>query len=200
MAAADQLEALIKLENDLKAQYEKKLNAERYKIEAHIETQSKLQSTIAQQAGEINRLKAGGTDLKRLEQENREVKSRAENIKNEFDTQRAKAKSAQKELTTLKTEIKNLKQLDAKKLKKNLIETKKKLEEQRTANELLSKSNKKYKQENHEHLNTIANLEEELEKLKPSEENETETEAEAKEAKTEASIPAAETEEQLETA
>lgn len=169
MAAADQLEALIKLETDLKAQYEKKLTAEQYKIEEHLETQAKLQATIAKQAAEITSLKSGGNDLKRLEQENRELKSRAENIKNEFDAQRTKTKAAQKELIALKTEVKDLKQLDAKKLKKNLVDTKKKLEEQRTANNLLSQSNKKYKQENFDHLNTIANLEKELAALKPAE-------------------------------
>jgi hypothetical protein len=169
VAAAEQLEALIKLENDLKAQYEKKLTAERYKLEAQAESQAKLQATIAQQAAEINTLKAGGSDLKRLEQENRELSNRAENIKNEFDAQRSKAKAAQKELTELRNEVKALQQLDARKLKKNLIDTKKKLEEQRAANELLSKSNKKYKQETHEHLDTIAKLEAELKELRPTE-------------------------------
>lgn len=176
MAAADQLEALIKLETDLKAQYENKITAERYKNEEHLETQSKLQATIAKQAAEITSLKSGGNDLKRIEQENRELKSRAENIKNEYDAQRAKAKTAQKELIGLKAEIKDLKQLDAKKLKKNLIETKKKLEEQRKANELLNKTNKKIKQESFDHQNRIAELEKELEALKPSTDTDTDTE------------------------
>jgi hypothetical protein len=167
VAAADQLEALINLESNLKAQYEKKLTAERYKNEEHAETQAKLQATIAKQAAEITALKAGGTDMKRIEQENRELTSRAENIKNEFDAQRSKTKVAHKELIALKAEVKDLKQLDAKKLKKNLVESKKKLEEQRTANELLTKSNKKYKQENFDHQNTIEKLEKELEALKP---------------------------------
>jgi hypothetical protein len=179
VAAADQLEALINLENNLKAQYEKKLTAERYKNEEHTETQAKLQATIAKQATEITTLKAGGTALKRMEQENRELTSRAENIKNEFDAQRTKTKVAQKELIALKTEVKDLKQLDAKKLKKNLVESKKKLEEQRKANELLTKSNKKYKQENFDHQNTIEKLEAELEELKPKDPA-SDTEAEEK--------------------
>ena len=79
----------------------------------------------------------------------------------------------------LLAQIKELKQLDAKKLKKNLVETRKKLEEQRKANEVLSKGNKEYKQERHEHQNTIANLEKELEKLKPVEEAEEKLLAEA---------------------
>ncbi|MEE8059633.1 MAG: hypothetical protein V3T17_17655 [Pseudomonadales bacterium] len=173
---ADQLEALIKLESDLKAQYEKKLTAEHYKNDDHVKTQAKLQATIAQQAATISELKAGGTAMKRLEQENRELNNRAENIKNEFTALRDKAKAVQKELTELKVEIKNLKQLDAKKLKKNLVEAKKKLEEQRTANDLLNKNIQKYKQENYEHLNTITKLEQELEELKPAA---TEEEAEA---------------------
>lgn len=180
MASAEQLEALINLETNLKNQYEKKLTAEQYKVEAHLETQSKLQAKIAEQAGEITKLKSGGGDLKRLEQENREISNRAENVKNELEAQRNKAKAANKELIALKSEIKDLKQLDAKKLKKNLVETKKKLEEQRTANGLLSASNKKHKQENFEYQNTIEKLEQELEELKPSESDE---EVEAEETK-----------------
>ncbi|MCP3906925.1 MAG: hypothetical protein GY712_02800 [Oceanicoccus sp.] len=179
MASAEQLEALINLESNLKAQYEKKITAERYKTEEQLEAKAKLQATIAQQAAEINQLKSGGTDIKRLEQENRELTNRSENIKNEFDALRAKNKAAQKELGNLKSEVKDLKQLDAKKLKKNLVETKKKLEEQRKANELLSKSNKEYKQESYEHQNTIAKLEAELEALKPAEEVEEKELAEA---------------------
>lgn len=166
MASADQLEALIKLESDLKSQYEKKLTAERYKTEEQLEAKAKLQSTIAQQASEISALKAGGTDLKRLEQENRELKNRSENIKNEFDSMRSKAKAAAKEMVDLKAELKQLKQLDARKIKKNLVETKKKLEEQRTANDLLKKNTNKYKLENSEYMATIAKLEAELEALK----------------------------------
>ncbi len=169
MASADQLEALIKLENDLKTQYEAKLTAERYKTQAAEEAQSKLQATLAQQAAEIAELKSGGSDLKRLEQENRELNNRCEKIKNEFDSQRTKGKAAQKELIEVKKEIKDLKQLDAKKIKKNLVETKKKLEEQRKANDLLTKSNRQLKQENHEHTLKIAELEKELESLKGEE-------------------------------
>lgn len=166
MAAAEQLEALIKLETDLKTQYEKKLTAERYKIEALEDSQKKLQATLALQAAEIGELKSGGTDLKRLEQENRELNNRCDKIKAEYESHRSKAKGAQKELIELRKEIKDLKQLDAKKLKKNLVETKKKLEEQRKANELLTKSNNAHKQENHEHTLKIAQLEQELVELK----------------------------------
>ncbi len=181
MASAEQLEALINLEANLKSQYESKLTAEQYKNEAHLETQTKLQAKIVEQAGEITQLKSGGGDLKRLEQENREISNRAENIKNEFEAQRNKTKIANKELIALKSEIKELKQLDAKKLKKNLVETKKKLEEQRTANGLLSTSNKKHKQESFENQNTIEKLEQELEELKPAETDDSEETAEAEE-------------------
>ncbi len=170
MSAIDKLEALMKLELDLKAQYEKKLTAERYKLEESTASQSKLQATVVDQAAQISDLKARGSESKRLEQEMRETNNRAEKLKLEGDAQRKKTKLAQKELNELKVIVKNLKQLDAEKLKKNLVNTKKKLEEQRTANALLSKNIKNYKQENHDHLNTIAKLEAELEELKPDEE------------------------------
>jgi len=170
VSAIDKLEALMKLELDLKAQYEKKLTAERYKLEESTASQSKLQATVVDQAAQISDLKARGSESKRLEQEMRETNNRAEKLKLEGDAQRKKTKLAQKELNELKVIVKNLKQLDAEKLKKNLVNTKKKLEEQRTANALLSKNIKNYKQENHDHLNTIAKLEAELEELKPDEE------------------------------
>ena len=171
MASAEQLEALIKLETDLKAQYDKKLTAELYKVESLEEAQKKLQSTIAQQAAEISELKSGGSDQKRMEQEIRELTNRCEKLKAENEAQRTKAKGAQKELVELKKELKDLKQLDAKKLKKNLLETKKKLEEQRKANDLLTKSNNKYKQESHESSVKAAQLEQELETLKGKADN-----------------------------
>ncbi|MFT7130599.1 MAG: hypothetical protein ACI89U_002723 [Gammaproteobacteria bacterium] len=174
MSAIDKLEALMKLELDLKAQYEKKMTAERYKLEESIVSQTKLQATVVDQAAQISDLKARGSESKRLEQEIREINNRAEKLKLEGDAQRKKTKLALKELNELKTIVKNLKQLDAEKLKKNLVNTKKKLEEQRTANTLLSKNIKNYKQENHDHLNTIAKLEAELEELKPEEEVENE--------------------------
>lgn len=166
MASAEQLEALIKLETDLKTQYEKQLTAERYKLEALEEAQKKLQATLAQQAAELTEFKNGGSDLKRLEQENREISNRCEKLKAENESQRTKAKGAQKELIELKKELKDLKQLDAKKLKKNLVDTKKKLDEQRKANDLLTNSNRTLKQENHEQQVKIAELEKELAALK----------------------------------
>lgn len=174
MSAIDKLEALMKLELDLKAQYEKKMTAERYKLEESTVSQTKLQATVVDQAAQISDLKARGSESKRLEQEMRETNNRAEKLKLEGDAQRKKTKLALKELNELKTIVKNLKQLDAEKLKKNLVNTKKKLEEQRTANTLLSKNIKNYKQENHDHLNTIAKLEAELEEFKPEEEVDTE--------------------------
>ena len=57
-----------------------------------------------------------------------------------------------------------------------------KLEEQRAANELLKNSTKKYKQENHEHLNNIAKLEQELEEFKGDKSDVEEKELEAEEA------------------
>jgi chromosome segregation ATPase len=175
VSAADKLEALMKVEQDIKAQYEKKVTAERYKLEESNKTIAKLQATLSDQAAQISELKASGSDSKRLEQEIREVTNRSEKLKNEIEAQRSKTKLAQKELNELKSENKALKQLDAKKLKKNLFDTKKKLEESRTANNLLSANIKKYKQENHEHLSTIEKLEAELEELRPKE-DESETE------------------------
>lgn len=169
MSAVDNLEAMMRLEKDLKAQWEKKLTAETYKVEQYAENQAKLEATIAEQVAKIGELVKNTSDLKRMEQENRELGNRAANVKNEYDAQRAKTKTAQKELAEVKSEIKGLKQLDAEKLKKNLVATKNKLQEQRDANELLSKNIKRYKQENSEYLRENESLKTELESLKETE-------------------------------
>ena len=167
MSAVEKLEALINIKEELKAQYDEKLQTLEAKIKEHEARNNALQSTIDQQLAKISELSSASSTSKNLEQQNRELSNRAEKFQGELNNQKAKAKTIQKELNEARTEIKNLKQLDAEKLKKNLVATKKKLAEKTTANELLNKSLNKTKSENAELQRTINELKEELEALKP---------------------------------
>lgn len=180
MSAVEKLEALINIKEDLKSQYEGKLLALGAKIKEHEEKHKTLQATIDLQLEKITELSSTIGNIKQLEQTNRELSNRAEKFQGELNNQKAKAKLVLKELTEVKSEAKQLKQLDAEKLKKNLVATKKKLTEKTTANELLSKSLNKTKAENVEFQSKISELEEELKTLKPEVEANAETETEAK--------------------
>lgn len=171
MSAANNLEALINLEKNLKSQYEEKLAAESQKVKELQEAQAALKATIDKQLVQITEMSSGRVEYKRLEQENRELSNRAGNQQKEIDTLKTRAKATQKELIEAKATIKTLKQLDAEKIKKNLLATKATLLEQREANQLLSKKNKTLKIENSELKNSNEELKKELATLKPEEEN-----------------------------
>ena len=171
MSAVEKLEALINIKEELKAQYEGKLEAIEAKFAEQEAKNKSLQSTIDQQLEKITGLSSAASASKSLEQTNRELSNRAEKFQGELNNQKAKAKVAQKELTEAKAEVKQLKQLDAEKLKKNLVATKKKLAEKTTANDLLNKSLNKTKSENVELQSTVDELKEELETLKPEAED-----------------------------
>lgn len=174
MSAVQNLEALINVENQLKNKYESQISELSAKLDDAENKQAQLQATIEQQIAKIAELSSSTMDSKRLEQLNREVSNRNEKLLAEIETLKNRAKTGQKELVDLKSELKALKQLEPEKLKKNLIAAKKKNDEQRDANELLKKSAKQTKADNLELQKEIETLKEELEKLKaqlPAEEN-----------------------------
>ena len=185
MSAANNLEALIKLEQNLKSQYEEKLAAKTKKIEALENNQSAQKTTIEKQLAQITQMSAERSELKRVEQSNRELTNRTNNLQKELDNLRTKAKGTQKELIEAKASVKTLKQLDAEKLKKNLISTKGKLLEQRNANELLSKKNRELKVENNDLIRSKEELSKELEEAKPKEKEKEKEETNTAELETE---------------
>jgi hypothetical protein len=178
MSVVKNLEALINLENNLKAQYEKELKVHTNKIDALTRGQENLQSTISDQLKKINELSAINTDTKRLEQTNRELNNRAEKLQGELETQKNRSKSIQKDLNEARAAIKVLEQYDAEKMKKNLVAAKETLAEQRIANDFLIKNSIKIKAENAELQQTLKELKEELEGLKATTEVEETTETE----------------------
>ena len=171
MSVVQNLEALIKIEDELKAKYETKLAALAAEIDAGIKKHEALQNIIGEQQKKINELTDGSSETKRLEQLNRELNNRADNLQEEVDAQKKRVKTMRKELTQEREEVKKLKHLDAEKLKKNLVANKKKLAEKTTANDLLQKSLNKTKSENAEFAREIEELKARLAELEPAQED-----------------------------
>jgi hypothetical protein len=181
VSAANNLEALINLEQNLKSQYEEKLTVETQRVKDLQGNQATLKATIEKQLVQITELSQTRVEFKRVEQENRELTNRKNNQQKEIDSLKAKAKTTQKDLIDTKATVKTLKQLDAGKIKKNLVATKSTLVEQRTANELLSKKNRELKIENSELKHNNEELQKELDELKPKDEQDTTEEDAAEE-------------------
>lgn len=166
MSAAENLEAFIKMENELRAEYEVKLNAQVEKTEQAEIRQAELQVTINEQASELASLANAANDIKRLIQEGRESNNRVSKAQAEVESQKTKAKLLRKEFAETKSELKALKQLDPEKLKKNIKAAKKKIEEERKSNDLLEKAIKQFKESNSELKKKNQELENEINELK----------------------------------
>tara|TARA_R110000868_G_scaffold411777_1_gene710089 strand:+ start:27209 stop:27808 length:600 start_codon:yes stop_codon:yes gene_type:complete len=172
MLAVKNLENLIKVENELKAQYEDKLSNQAAEIDKGLASISALEATIAKQQESLIELSSSVADKKRLEQSNRELSNRTSKQQDEIDEQKKRIKSLQKELADARADVKKLNQLDAEKLKKNLVANKKKLAEKTTSNDLLQKSINKTKSENNELVREVAELKAKLAELEPEQEAE----------------------------
>lgn len=183
MVAIRNLEKLIELENNLKAQYQTKLDAKSAEIDAKaaevevksaeiensLQKQQELKATIAKQLEQITTLSAAVTESKRTEQLNRELTNQSDNLKAEVDSQKKRIKALQKDLAEERNKLEALKQFDPAKMKKNLDANKKKLAEKTTANTLMQKSLSKSKAENVEFQREIKELKAKLETLEPAE-------------------------------
>ena len=174
MLALRNLENLIKIENDLKSQYETKLNTQAAEIAEGVKKIEELQNTISKQQESLLELSEASVDKKRIEQTNRELNNRADNLKEEVEAQKKRIKALQKDLAEERAELKNLKQFDPGKMKKNLAANKKKLAEKTASNDLLQKCLNKSKSENNNLQNEINELKAKLEELQPAEEVESE--------------------------
>ena len=180
MLTADKLEKIIELEDNLKGQYQAKLDAQIAEVERLQQERDQLQATIKTQLETITDLSSKSSVNQKLEQQNRELHNRSENMKDEVATQKQRAKSLQKELAEAREQIKTLTQYDPIKMKKNLDDNKKRLAEKTSANEVLQKSLNKTKAENVELERQIKELEAKVAELEPAvEETEVESEAEA---------------------
>ena len=183
MLTADKLEKIIELEDNLKAQYQSQLDAKSAEIEHCTKKCEDLQSTIATQLQTITDLSAKASVNQKLEQQNRELHNRSENMKEEVAAMKQRVKGLQNDLAEEREQVNELKKYDPVKMKKNLDENKKKLAEKTSATELLQKSLNQTRKEKAELEQKVKELEARVAELEPVVDSEAEmAEAEESEA------------------
>lgn len=170
MLTVNKLEKIIELEDNLRKEYQDKLDAataeaERSKQEL-AEQREQMQATIDQQLATIQELSGKTTANEQLEQRNRELGNRSENLQEEVASQKKRIKALQKDLAEERQRVKELTQFDPARMKKNLDANKKKLAEKTKAADLLQKSLKEANNEKAEQAQKLKQLEEELASLK----------------------------------
>ena len=170
----NKLEKLIEVENKLRGEYQQQLDAKDATIaqlnsdKATLESKlSELEATIATQLATITDLSGKSGNNQALEQRNRELHNRSENMKEEVATVKSRIKALQKDLATERTELAELKKYDPQRLRKNLDASKKKLAEKTTAADKLQKLLNQARTENNQLEQKVKELEAQLEALKP---------------------------------
>ena len=170
----NKLEKLIEVENKLRGEYQQQLDAKDATIaqlnsdKATLESKlSELENTIATQLATITDLSGKSGNNQALEQRNRELHNRSENMKEEVATVKSRIKALQKDLTAERTELAELKKYDPQRLRKNLDASKKKLAEKTTAADKLQKLLNQARTENTQLEHKVKELEAQLEALKP---------------------------------
>ncbi len=178
MLTANKLEKIIELENNLRAEYQSKLDTKTAELERCQLERSQLQATIATQLQTITDLSAKASVNQKIEQQNRELHNRSENMKEEVGSLKQRIKGLQNDLSEERNQVNELKKYDPVKMKKNLDDNKKRLAEKTSAAEVLQKSLSKTKAENAELLKKVAELEAKVAEMEPVVED-VEAEAEA---------------------
>ena len=172
----NKLEKLIEVESNLRGEYQQQLDAKDETIsqlnndKAALETKlSELEKTIATQLATITDLSKKSGNNQALEQRNRELHNRSENMKEEVATVKSRIKTLQKDLAEERAELAELKKYDPQRLRKNLDASKKKLAEKTTAADKLQKLLNQARTENTQLEQKIKELETQVETLKPEE-------------------------------
>jgi chromosome segregation ATPase len=179
MLTAKNLERVMELEEKLRAEYQVQLDAKSAEIESLTREKDEKQAAVEKQLEQIKSLSKDATANRKIEQLNRELHQRCENLQAEIATQKKRSKTLQKDLAQEREEIKVLKQFDPAKMKKNLDATKKKLAEKTSGNDLLQRSLNQTKSEKAELQRKVDELEAKLAQLEKSEDAPAETEEEA---------------------
>ena len=170
MLTAKNLERIMEHEDRLRTEYQTQLDAKNSEIEKAVKKHEDQKATIAKQLEQITTLSTEATANKRIEQLNRELHQRSENLQAEVATQKKRIKALQKDLAEERAQLKELKQFDPAKMKKNLDASKKKLAEKTAATDLLQKSLNKSKSDNADLEQKVKELEAKLAELEPAEE------------------------------
>ena len=177
MLTANKLEKIMELEDNLRSEYQAKLDATAAELEGHIKDKQELQATIDRQLETISDLSGKASVNQRAEQQNRELNNRSDRLQEELTELKKRVKVLQRDLAGERDKVKELTQFDPKRMKKNLDAAKKKLAEKNNANELLQKSLNKAKSENAEQQRKVKELEAKLEELQSLLGNDKENEA-----------------------
>ena len=163
------LEKLMEMETQLRGEYQPKLDEKDAAIskladsKTALETRiSELEKTIATQLTTITELSGKSKDAQALEQRNRELHNRSENMKEEIAGAKGRVKALQKDLAAERAELAELKKYDPQRLRKNLDATKKKLAEKTTAADKLQKSVTQARAENTQLEQKVKELEAQL--------------------------------------
>ena len=163
------LEKLMEMETQLRGEYQPKLDEKDAAIskladnKTALETRiSELEKTIATQLTTITELSGKSKDAQALEQRNRELHNRSENMKDEITAAKGRVKALQKDLAAERAELAELKKYDPQRLRKNLDPTKKKLAEKTAAADKLQKSVTQARAENTELEQKVKDLEAQL--------------------------------------
>jgi len=167
----NKLEKLIELETQLRGEYQQQLDdkdgaiAELTEDKAALEAQiAEMEKTISTQSATIKDMSGKSNATQALEQRNRELHNRSENMKEEVAVAKSRLKALQNDLSAERAELAELKKYDPQRLRKNLDASKKKLAEKTTAADKLQKSLTQARSENTQLELKIKELESQLEK------------------------------------
>jgi predicted nucleic acid-binding Zn-ribbon protein len=166
MLTATKLEKIMELEDNLRAEYQAKLETKSAELEQCkqelADQREKLQATIDQQLETIADLSGKATANQHVEQLNRELTNRGEKLQEEAASLKKRVKGLQKDLADARKQVSALTQYDPARMKKNLDANKKKLAEKSRTNDLLQKSLNKTKAENTDLKRKVEELESKL--------------------------------------
>lgn len=165
----NKLEKLIEVETNLRGEYQQQLDAKDAAIakldddKVSLESKlSELQATISKQLSTITDLSGKSSKTEALEQRNRELHNRSENMKDEVASAKIRIKALQKDLAAERAELAELKKYDPQRLRKNLDGSKKKLADKTAAADKLQKLLNQTRTENTELKEQIKGLESQL--------------------------------------
>jgi len=177
----NKLEKLLEMETQIRAEYQpqleekeaaiSQLTSDKTALEGKV---AELEKIIATQLATITELSSKSKDTQSLEQRNRELHNRSENMREEVASVKSRIKALQKDLVSERAELAELKKYDPPRLRKNLDASKKKLADKTKAADKLQKSLNQVRSENTELEQKVKDLEAQLEAINANKESQTE--------------------------
>jgi len=177
----NKLEKLIEMETQIRAEYQpqleekeaaiSQLTSDKTALEGKV---AELEKIIATQLATITELSSKSKDTQSLEQRNRELHNRSENMREEVASVKSRIKALQKDLVSERAELAELKKYDPPRLRKNLDASKKKLADKTKAADKLQKSLNQVRSENTELEQKVKDLEAQLEAINANKESQAE--------------------------